>query len=178
MKVVLAVLAVAAGLSVASPALAHSFDTVFVLPISGRQAEAGNQARDGFMFVAREREDHPDETADGHLGGLDVYLRLVDSKADENDVVTRVGDLTQRAADDTPWIVAPAALLATIQRQVGGAETIVLDLSTPLQADVRTMDGRPFKAAFEAAFGYAPTLAVFAGYAAARQIDTAVRAEN
>ena len=87
-------------------------------------------------------------------------------------------ELTKRAADDTPWIVVPAELLAIFQGQVSGVETITIDLAAPARADVRTMDGRPFAAAFEDAFGYTPTSAVFAGYGAARQIDKAVHAGN
>lgn len=176
MKGVLALLAIVAGLSFASPALAHSFDTIFVVPVSGPQAAAGKQAQDGFMFAARERDGHPDETADGHLGGLDVFLRVVDSAAGE--VAAQIGDLARRAADDTPWVVGPAELLAVARNRIGNAELVPLDLSGPAPADIRTMDGRPLAAVFEAAFGYAPTLAVVAGYGAARQIDKTVRARN
>lgn len=178
MKVVFASLAGAVGLLFSNAALAHSFDTVFVVPVSGPQAEAGKQARDGFMFAARERDGHPDETADGHLGGLDVFLLIVDSNAGTGAVVAKVGELSQRAAGDVARIVAPAEMLAAIRRQVGGAEMVVIDLAAAMPANVRTIAGRPFSTAFEAAFGYAPTPAVLAGYATARQIDTAVRAGN
>ncbi len=178
MKVVFASLAVAVGLLFSNAALAHSFDTLFVVPVSGPQAAAGKQARDGFLFAARERDGHPDETADGHLGGLDVFLLIVDSNAGTGAVVAKLGDLAGRAADDVARIVAPAEMLAAIRRQVGGAEMVVIDLAAAIPANVRTMAGRPFGAAFEAAFGYAPTSAAFAGYTAARQIDTAVRAGN
>ena len=178
MKAVCASFAVAAGLLFSTPALAHSFDTVLVVPGSGPQAEAGKQARDGFMFAARERDAHPNETADGHLGGLDVYLLIVDSMPGEGDVVANVDELAKRSADAIPRIVAPAELLPAIQHQVSGAEIIAIDLFGTTPTDVRTMDSRPFAAAFQDAFGYAPTQAVFAGYAAARQIDKTIRAGN
>ncbi len=178
MKAVLAVLLMAAGLFAAGPAWAHSFDTIFIVPVSGPQADAGKQARDGFLFAARERDGHPDETADGHLGGLDVYLRIVDSAADASAVAAQAVDLAGRAADDAPWIVAPELLMTSIKDQVPGAEFIPIDLSGEVPWDIRTMNGEPFRAAFEDAFGYAPTPAVMAGYGAARQIDKTVRARN
>ncbi|NKB47728.1 MAG: hypothetical protein GKS02_00035 [Alphaproteobacteria bacterium] len=178
MKFVLSAMVIAGGLLFATSASAHSFDTIFVVPVSGSQAQAGTQARDGFMFATRERDAHPNETADGHLGGLDVYLRLVDGNAAAADVVAKARELAGRAADDAPRIVAPAAILEALNGQTEGAELIVIDLTAPAPANMSTMDGRPFGAAFEAAFGYAPTPAVFAGYAAARQIDTVVRANN
>lgn len=176
MKTVMTLLAGAIGLLFSNAALAHSFDTVFVVPVSGPQAAAGKQAQDGFIFAARERDGHPDETADGHLGGLDVFLRVVDSAADA--VTAKAAELAGRAADDTPWIVAPADLLAIIRSRVRAAEFVPIDLSGSAPPDTRTMDGRPFGTAFENAFGYAPTQAVLAGYGAARQIDKAVRARN
>jgi hypothetical protein len=178
MKMVPAVLAVAVGLMIAGPASSHSFDTVFVVPVTGLQTEAGKQARDGFMFAARERDGHPNETADGHLGGLDVYLRVIDSMAHPGKLAAKVGELTRRAADDAPWIVGPAALLAAIRSRVGNAEWLPIDLSGGAPLDIRTMDGRSFRAAFEDVFGYTPTQAVLAGYGAARRIDKTVRARN
>jgi hypothetical protein len=178
MKVVLALLAVAVGLSVTSPALAHSFDTIFIVPVSGPQAAAGKQAQDGFMFAARERDGHPDETADGHIGGLDVFLRIVDAAAATGEAAAKVGEFARRATDDAPWIVGPAEILAAVRSRIGNAEWLSMDISAATPADIPTMDGRPFGGAFEAAFGYAPTQAVLAGYGAARQIDKIVRARN
>ena len=178
MKFIIAISLLAAGLLFGGAASAHSFDTIFVVPQSGAQAVAGEQARDGFMFAARERDGHPDETADGHLGGLDVYLRIVDSNREQGDVLAELRDLAERPADDTPRIVAPAALLPAVKDQIGAAELSAIDLNAPAQPDILTMNGRPFEAAFEAAFGYAATPAVYAGYGAARQIDKVVRENN
>ena len=178
MKLILTISALAAGLVFGGPAGAHSFDTIFVVPQSGAQAEAGKQARDGFMFAARERDGHPDETADGHLGGLDVYLRVVDGNREQSDVLIELRDLAARPADDAPRIVAPTALLPAVKDQIGAAELLAINLNAPAQPDILTMNGRPFGAAFEAAFGYIPTPAVFAGYGAARQIDKVVRENN
>jgi hypothetical protein len=178
LKLFLTISVFAAALLFGGAAGAHSFDTIFVVPQSGVQAEAGKQARDGFMFAARERDGHPDETADGHLGGLDVYLRMVDSNGAQDDVLAELRDLAARSADDTPRIVAPAALLPAVKDQIGAAELLAINLNAPAQPDILTMNGRPFGAAFEAAFGYVPTPAVFAGYGAARQIDKVVRENN
>ena len=159
-------------------AFAHSFDAIIVVPVSGPHLEAGKQARDGIQFAARERDGHPNETADGHLGGLDVYLRVVDSAAGEDRVVARLRELVARSADDTPWVIAPAGLVAVIERQVNGTDIATIDLSGGVPLDIRTMDGGPFNTAFEKMFGYPPTAAVRAGYGAARQIDKTVRGRN
>lgn len=178
MKLNLTISVLAAGLLFGGPAGAHSFDTIFVVLQSGAQTQAGKRARDGFMFAARERDGHPNETADGHLGGLDVYLRIVDSNGEQGDVLAKLRDLAGRHADDTPRIVAPAALLPAVKDQIGAAELLAIDLNAAVKPDTLTMNGRPFEAAFEAAFGYAPTPAVYAGYGAARQIDKVVRETN
>ncbi len=58
---------------------AHSFDLALLLPLSGPDRELGERMRAGFMEATRAFDGHPDEQSDGHLGGLDVHVTVVDS---------------------------------------------------------------------------------------------------
>ena len=66
----------------ANPALAHSFNVTLVIPLSGDAAVRGRQFRQGFMLATAERDSHPDQESDGHLGGLDVYVHVIDARGD------------------------------------------------------------------------------------------------
>lgn len=59
-----------------SPAWGHSFNIIFIAPIS---EPAGQSALEGFLFATREQDSHAFEESDGHLGGLDSYVFKVDS---------------------------------------------------------------------------------------------------
>ncbi|MCJ8323336.1 MAG: hypothetical protein HRU29_04585 [Rhizobiales bacterium] len=52
-------------------AMAHSFTVALV--IDGANPYSA-QIKADFVRAAQERDGHADETADGHLGGLDVYI--------------------------------------------------------------------------------------------------------
>ena len=52
-------------------ALAHSFTAALVIEASNPYIK---QIKVDFLRAAKEKDGHPDETADGHLGGLDVYI--------------------------------------------------------------------------------------------------------
>ncbi len=57
---------------------AHAFDLALLLPLSGPERELGERMRAGFMEATREFDAHPGQESDGHLGGLDVYVTVVD----------------------------------------------------------------------------------------------------
>lgn len=59
---------------------AHSFNLALLATVSGPMAGPGKNARDGFMLATTERGSHPDQESDGHLGGLDVYVTLIDPR--------------------------------------------------------------------------------------------------
>ena len=59
---------------------AHSFNVALLASVSGPMAGPGKNARDGFMLATTERDSHPDQESDGHLGGLDVYVTLIDPR--------------------------------------------------------------------------------------------------
>jgi len=75
----LALLAALPVMFVAGGLHAHSFDLALLLPLSGPERELGERMRAGFMEATREFDAHPGQESDGHLGGLDVYVTVVDS---------------------------------------------------------------------------------------------------
>lgn len=50
---------------------AHSFSVALIVGSSNPYSE---QINADFLRAAKEHDGHPDETADGHLGGLDVHI--------------------------------------------------------------------------------------------------------
>ena len=53
---------------------AHYFDVAIVVPPGDGQA-----AMQAFLLASAERDGHPDETSDGHLGGLDSHVTIVEN---------------------------------------------------------------------------------------------------
>lgn len=146
---------------------AHSFNVALVIALAEPSAAAGREVRDGFLLATRERDGHPDEHSDGHLGGLDVYLHPVDLATESLAGVRAVLD---RAKIDIVAVVGSAAAAADIRPLIDESRTLLMApgrLRTPLPED--------FARAFNAAFGYPPGEAAAHGYNAARRIDAAVR---
>ncbi len=125
------------------------------------------------MFAARERDGHPDEESDGHLGGLDVYILRVDTGGGKDAVLAALDRLA--AESDIRFItgIAPAPVRQAIRERYAGPLPAVAFGAAPPQAT--TMDGAPFAPAFAARFGYEPTAAALQAYAGARFIDRVVR---
>ena len=73
-----------------NPAYAHRFYVALVIPFSNAVADQGRQYRQGFMLATTERDSHPDEESDGHLGGLDVYVSVIDSQGDIRTEMERI----------------------------------------------------------------------------------------
>ena len=159
-----------------SVASAHSFSTLFAAPTSGAEAANGRQALDGFLFAAGERDGHPNETADGHPGGLDVNVLIVDMAAEGEAAAIRAKTLIGRRDVDMLVGATGTDIEADFRRQTNGRPTVFLTPPPQGQPQMLTMDGESLAGSFEKAFGYAPTPWVLAGYRAARIIDRAVRA--
>ena len=160
-KAVLLILVLASGIALApTPTLAHRFNVALVIPSS----DQGRQFRDGFMLATTERDGHPDQESDGHLGGLDVYVTVTDGKGSVSaDIVVPFG---------------PKSFLSRIDELLDGTKAVLLapgrspfpDLALPLVA--------AFISAYEMKYGTRPTSQAAQGYNAARRIDAAVRAQG
>lgn len=159
--------------SVAGGAAAHSFKTAFIAPMSGAQADIGRDALAGFMFATAERDAHPDQESDGHLGGLDVYVLVVDAAADTDLLLTSIAALVERERVEIVAGVLTAELEAVVRDRIG--ETGAVAVFAAPATDATTMRGEPFAEVFQSRVGRAPSRHAMRGYAVARIIDRLVR---
>lgn len=139
----------------AAGALAHSFNVTMLVPEGARA-----QALAAFLIASAERDGHADEESDGHLGGLDVYISMVEAG--------RAGGM----ADSAPDIVVDLR---------GGAAPMDGVWFLPLpeisaRAEAEFLSG--FEGRFRATEGVAPGELARRVYVAARLIDIAVRAQE
>jgi len=142
-----------------TPASAHRFNVTLVIPASPE----GREIRDGFMLATTEHDSHPDEESDGHLGGLDVYVTAIE-----------VGAQMASLTGGQPDIVAVFGAGETSAGLNESGAVVLTPGQTPF-AQAGTAGVAAFKAAYEAAYGVAPTPHAADGYNAARRIDVAVR---
>lgn len=172
-------LIVALSVFMSSQAKAHSFNVALVIPLSGPFSADGKTFREGFMLATKERDGHPDEESDGHLGGLDVYLHT----ADIHDArLAGLKSLLKKRAID---IIVPTgsnrSIDETILSFVGGDSVLLtpgrvqLPDSTQPGIPERSSKVTAFNSAFEKEYGYQPSASAAHGYNAARRIDAAVR---
>lgn len=173
---VLTVLAIAAGLAVTTgEALAHGFKLVALVPLSGASAETGRHWLDGFLLATRERDAHPEQHSDGHLGGLDVYVLPLDSNRGLDDAVSALKTLVETEQPEILAGPAPAALLDQIRPWLADRPTILIEPSDDAPSDWQTMNGGSFRQAFQTDYGYGPPQAASLGYGVARRVDRVVR---
>ncbi len=156
-------------------ALAHSFNVVLVIPASNAAAVQSLQIREGFMLATAERDGHPDQESDGHLGGLDVYVTLVDEQGDVAADIARI--LAQDDVDIVAAFGSETSLSLIGKLLVGRNVALLLPGRSPFSEP-----GLPgvaaFIAAYEMEYGRKPSSHAAQGYNAARRIDKAVRAQG
>lgn len=159
-----------------SPALAHSFNVALILPPSNTSLDKGRQIREGFMLATAERDSHPDQESDGHLGGLDVYVRVIDEQGDIN---ADIGRIVSQGDTDIVAAFVSENRLSLVKNLLQGKEGIALLL--PGQSPFSKSDQpavTAFISAYEREYGRRPTTQAAQGYNAARRIDRAVRAQG
>lgn len=168
MKAILSAAVLAAGLTgFLETAEAHSFNVALVIAFAESSAGDARQVQDGFLLAARERDSHPDEESDGHLGGLDVYLYPVDL---ERESLADVRALLRREQIDILAVIGPDEAAEEIRPLVAGSQTLLLG-----PGRLRSASTEAFRNAFQAAFGYQPATPAAEGYNAGRRMDAAVR---
>lgn len=171
----LSVLALCAGL-VPAAARAHDFKFAYVVPLSGAGAEAGRQALNGFLLASRERDGHADEEADGHLGGLDVYIIGIEANRQAPAILGEVERLIAEPGLHVLAALAPDGLSPALRARIAASGTLLIEAAAPPPRDIKTMDGELFSRAYAERFGHKPASAARRGYALARLIDRIVRA--
>ena len=163
------------GSIVLSPAVAHRFNVVLVLPVSGSAAGNGEQIRKGFMLATSERDAHADEKSDGHLGGLDSYVSVIDANGDVAAGIKRLSSIGQI---NIVASFAPDETQDAMEKLLAGTN-IALLRSGPTPFSNKNLPAvSKFIAAFNRTYGNNPTAAAARGYNAARRIDMAVRAQG
>ena len=168
----------------AGPVWAHSFDVGFLAPLSGADARQGQQALDGFLLATRERDGHPLEESDGHLGGRDSYVIRIDSSRGVEAIRGQLEQLLGGPEIVFLTGVSVSETLAAVGVTPDQNQGIVVDPTDSAvyravaiaPETLMTMDGVPFVAAFREAYGYEPDINAIAGYVGARLIAAGVSA--
>ena len=165
------------------PIWAHSFSLGLVIPMTGPQLDSGQQVLDGFLLATTEEDSHPDETSDGHLGGLDSHVLEVDSGVDATLMLKRLDDLmqTRHPIFVTGLFTAETAeLIARLLKRRNAvlfdpADSAMWQLALTAPGQLKSMSGDSFSTRFQNRYGYEPTPDVMRGYIAARLIAATVR---
>ncbi len=163
---------VMAGALLTSPAFAHSFNVALVIALSGEQEEAGRQFRDGFMLATTERDAHANQESDGHLGGLDVYVSLLDVNGIGQDAI-----LEFARQNDIDIVIGPwgAETLSLSENALAGQGGSLLSPGSVPQVDGEGVNVAAFGENFERAYGVVPGADATQGYNAAQRVQIAVR---
>ena len=162
---------VALGFSItANAAIAHEFTAALL--VTGEKQEAGlAQAVNGFLLAADERDGHPAETSDGHLGGVDVQVLPLPA-----DAAGRVAGLigTPRTPPDVLIVMGPEPEASAAVASLDLAGVVLRPGALP-NGWATEDDADSFAARYRSAYGSAPTEAAARGYNAARRLDAAIR---
>lgn len=159
----------------ASPAFAHSFKVALVIPSSSATLEEARQVRQGFMVATAERDSHPDQESDGHLGGLDVYVSVLD---DQGDAMAGIRRLVARAEPDILAVFGSEQSLPLVEGLLEGTTIALLPPGQSPFANPGLPAVARFISSYQTAFGEPPSDFAARGYNAARRIDAAVRAQG
>ena len=164
---------IAGNVLVINPALAHSFNVALVTPPSNAGSVEGRQIREGFMLATTERDSHPDQESDGHLGGLDVYVTVIDGIGDS---VADIGRRVEQGDVDIVAAFGSETTLTRIRKLLDGKLVVLL---VPGQTAFLEPDlPLAFMSAYEREYGSKPSSQAAQGYNAARRIDMAVRSQG
>lgn len=154
---------------------AHSFDVALVVSLPENELTHASEIQRGFLLAASERDAHPGQVSDGHLGGLDVYVDVVAGNR-------RLGAGVQRLVLDNE--VDIVAIFGERINAESIADTLVGEDFAVLVTDLSPLnDGdygssSSFTTNYKNRFGRPPSDFSFHGFRAAWRIDAAVRAQG
>jgi hypothetical protein len=154
-----------------NPARAHRFNVVLLVPLSNATQTQVQQIREGFMLATAERDSHPDQESDGHLGGLDVYVTVIEGTAKFERLATQ-GTISIVAA------FGAKADLIPVRKTLDEKKIVLLLPSQPLFPNSGPPAVAAFNSAYQREYGNTPSIHAAQGYNAARRIDVAVRAQG
>ncbi len=148
---------------------AHSFRLALLLPETGPDRQLARQALDGLLLATRERDAHEGETSDGHLGGLDVHISVVDTASGPVSVRTALKQLIDRDLQIVAGLMAGKLEDLVRETLQDTPAYVIVSPDPPAAIDAA------FGSAFEAMFGYPASRNAWVGYCTGRVIDEAVR---
>jgi hypothetical protein len=157
--------------SISWPAAAHEFTVAIVGDgsVADTEAQVAEVVR-GFIVAADERDGHVNETSDGHLGGLDVQIRVLPSGAAA--AVEELVGVPKDPADIT-FLLDPMTLAMSSGEPALRLNTVIFRPGALPPRNKR--EASSFDVRFWALYGRVPTEAAEQGYNAARRIDSAIR---
>lgn len=158
-----------------SPAFSHRFNVALVIPRMSIAMDQAIQIRNGFMLATKEHDSHPDQESDGHLGGLDVYVTVLDK---QEDVAAGIARLTEQGAADIVAAFGPEKTLTMISTLLDGKNLALLLPGQSPFSNSELPAVAAFGSAYEKEYGGKPSSEAGQGYHAARRIDLAVRAQG
>ena len=159
------------------PALAHEF-VVALRAVGAEQEKVVTAALKGFLLATAEKDGHADETSNGHLGGLDVYIipqpngvtalfpELIPPPSSRPDIIVVIGPSDDAAA------AMENADLDSVTIRPG-----ILDNANRWSA-AEMQDPKSFAARYRSAYKQPASRWAAEGYNAARRIDDAIRPLN
>lgn len=158
----------AAALLAAGPVSAHEFTLFYLVPAGTTETEIA-EIESAFQIASHERDQHPDETSDGHLGGVDVHLSVIAMDADAM-LITLQPDIVAVPRDWDARQTAVARFSETLVALPPHQDKAARYLSVAQAPDLR-----PLPEAYEFIHGEQPGEWARASYAMARLIDEAIR---
>ncbi|VAW22753.1 hypothetical protein MNBD_ALPHA11-1099 [hydrothermal vent metagenome] len=161
-------------------ALAHSFNVTLIIPLSGTDKAQGDQFLEGFMLATRERDGHPDEESDGHLGGLDVYVTTIDGSENISAQIEMInaGASNPGSGANIVSYLTSEINSASIQNTLDQSNIALLVPGEISNANGELLGDDSFFVTFNEDYNADPTAAAIRGYNAARRIDQAIRAQG
>lgn len=151
-------------------AAAHSF-TAAILVVGENVEQDLAEAVRGFVLAADERDGHPNETSDGHLGGVDVQVLPLPAEA--AGLVEGLNGSPDELAD-VVIVLGPKPAADAAASKFNRASTVLVQalLAEGWNGD-DGMEG--FIARYRLAYGKEPGLLAASAYRAARRLDVAIR---
>jgi hypothetical protein len=150
----------------AQAAFAHSFNVALLIPKASVGLRHSNQIYQGFMLATAERDGHPDMESDGHLGGLDVYVSVVDNLAAIQNHV------------DIVAVFGPGKSVPLIDKPGEGRMIVLPAFGQSPFSRSELPAAKTFISAYRRTYGAKPSAQAAQGYNAARRIDRAVRSQG
>ncbi|MGR3342222.1 MAG: hypothetical protein ACU0DI_03185 [Paracoccaceae bacterium] len=146
---------------------AHSFNVTMIIP-----AGTEEQASQAFLLASAERDGHPNETSDGHLGGVDANIRFVEVRGDAN---YNIAETIMSKPDIIVLISQGNWPNDIVFKQIWG---FALDELPARAIREFLLAPVPFERRFQQEFGRSAGSIATLTYVAARLIDIAVRKQD